>query len=174
MQIHPAKPEQSQAIQQIYLNAFSSEENQLVAEVAKQLLRRAKEEKNFNFVAETNGQVVAHVAFSPVLTQTNCIAYILAPLAVDPKFQRQGIGTKLVETALLYLNSIKVNIVLVYGDPDYYARFGFSAKAAKDYHAPYDLEFPQGWQAIELKQCKQEKKPLTLTCVEALDNPDLW
>ena len=103
-----------------------------------------------------------------------CIAYILAPLAVDPKFQKQGIGTKLVETAMSYLKDIGVNKVFVYGDPNYYVRFEFNTQAAKHYHAPYALEFPKGWQAIELKQCEQQSKPLTISCVEALNNPDLW
>lgn len=174
MQIRPAKLEDNQSIQKIYLNAFASEENQLVAKVAQQLLISAKEEKNINFIAEVGQQLVAHIAFSPVLVEDKCIAYILAPLAVDPKFQKQGIGTKLVETTMSYLKDIGANKVFVYGDPNYYARFGFSIKAAKHYRAPFALAFPEGWQAIELKPCEQQRKPLTISCVEALNNPDLW
>lgn len=77
-------------------------------------------------VALVEGRVVGHIAFSPVTHEGRQIGVGLAPLAVHPDFQRQGVGRRLVETGLSACQDRGFPCVVVLGDPAYYGRFGFA------------------------------------------------
>jgi predicted N-acetyltransferase YhbS len=49
----------------------------------------------------------------------NYLVYLLAPVAVYNKFQKQGIGQKIIQFALKYLKKQKVDLLITYGDPRY-------------------------------------------------------
>ena len=72
------------------------------------------------------------------------------------------------------LKEAGVNIVFVYGDPEFYGKFGFHADTANDFPAPFDLEYPFGWQALILKDWSDKTTPAVTSCVSALSDPDLW
>ena len=81
-----------------------------------------------SLVAELDGTVVGHVAFS--LVAINGIEsnwFGLGPVAVRPDHQRQGIGTRLIEAGLDLIRSLDAAGCVVLGDPGYYSRFGFRA-----------------------------------------------
>lgn len=79
-----------------------------------------------SLVAELEGQVVGHVAVSPVVISDGAAGwYGLGPISVLPEFQGQGIGTQLMSAALQSLRDLGANGCVLLGDPGYYARFGF-------------------------------------------------
>ncbi len=79
-----------------------------------------------SLVAEDAGEVVGHIAFSPALIDGNDLKWFtLGPIAVAPNRQRQGIGSRLVETGIETLRRLGANGCLLVGDPAYYLRFGF-------------------------------------------------
>jgi putative acetyltransferase len=91
-------------------------------------------------VAEADGAVVGHILFSrlPIATARGVIeAAALAPLAVHPRRQRQGIGSALVRHGLENCRARDIPAVVVLGDPAYYGRFGFSAEQAQDMQTPW-------------------------------------
>ena len=93
-----------------------------------------------SLVAEIDGQVVGHIMFSDlnIVIETGTVtALALAPMAVSPAFQRQGIGSALVRRGLQACKEQGHRIVVVLGHPDFYARFGFSAKLAERLESPY-------------------------------------
>jgi putative acetyltransferase len=97
-----------------------------------------------SLVARADGGPVGHVAFSRLaMPETGARGVALAPLAVKPSFQRQGIGAALVREALATLASAGEDVVLVLGDPAYYGRFGFAAAAAQALRTPYDGPYLQ-------------------------------
>ncbi|MEO0808953.1 MAG: N-acetyltransferase, partial [Cyanobacteria bacterium J06643_4] len=77
------------------------------------------------------------------------------------------------EAGIPQVSGMETDILLVYGDPKYYGRFGFSAAAAEQYLPPYPLKYPHGWQAIVLKG-DARKTPANLIFVSALNNSALW
>ncbi|MDF3038580.1 MAG: hypothetical protein K0Q71_1286 [Thermomicrobiales bacterium] len=94
----------------------------------------------FGLVAEVDGRVVGHVLFSrlPIETARGVIqAAALAPLAVLPARQGQGVGTTLVRAGLARCRERRISAVVVLGDPGYYGRFGFRAETVQSLQTPW-------------------------------------
>ncbi|MGH6946162.1 MAG: GNAT family N-acetyltransferase [Kiloniellales bacterium] len=111
-----------------------------------------------SLVAEIDDIIVGHVLFSrlPIEHRLGRLAALsLAPLAVVPQHQRQGIGSALVRTGLARCRERGEAAVVVLGEPSYYGRFGFSAEAAQRLAAPFSgsafmaLELVPGSLAID-------------------------
>ena len=83
-----------------------------------------------SLVAERDGVLIGHVAFSPVSVEAGAMAAALRPLAVLEGQRRQGVGARLVEDGLAACRAAGFGWVVVLGDPVYYARFGFQPAAA--------------------------------------------
>lgn len=93
-----------------------------------------------SLVAEEDGQVVGHILFSdlPTVTPGGMVpALALAPMAVIPSHQRRGIGSMLVREGLLACRDAGHRVVVVLGHPEFYPRFGFSAKLAERLESPF-------------------------------------
>ncbi|MCP5557845.1 MAG: N-acetyltransferase [Verrucomicrobiaceae bacterium] len=83
-----------------------------------------------SLVAEDHGEIVGHVAASPVVISDGTAGwYGLGPLSVKPECQKRGIGSKLVQEALDRLRELGASGCVVLGDLRYYERFGFRAEA---------------------------------------------
>jgi len=79
-----------------------------------------------SLVAEIDGRVVGHIAFSPVMIAgQNCSWFGVGPVSVRPDCQRRGIGTALIEEGMKQLRESGAKGCLLVGDPGYYERFGF-------------------------------------------------
>jgi putative acetyltransferase len=106
-----------------------------------------------SLVAEAAGRVVGHVFFSPVRIEpepSEAPAVCgLAPLAVQPGLQRQGVGSALVHEGLERCAELGWRAVFVVGDPGYYSRFGFVLAAPLGFR--YESEaFDSAFQVLEL------------------------
>lgn len=81
-----------------------------------------------SLVAEDDGSIVGHILFSPVTLESGGMTFGgmgLAPMAVVPGRQREGLGSMLVREGLKLLRERQCPFVIVLGHPDYYPRFGF-------------------------------------------------
>jgi putative acetyltransferase len=78
-----------------------------------------------SLVAVVDEDVVGHVLFTRATIGGAHQALALAPLAVEPSLQRQGIGDALVRAGLAAARSLGERVVVVLGHPSYYPRFGF-------------------------------------------------
>jgi predicted N-acetyltransferase YhbS len=89
---------------------------------------RSNEQLTVSLVAIENGEVIGHVAISPVQVSSGASGwYGLGPISVWPDRQGQGIGSALMKAALTELKHVGGIGCVVLGDPDYYSRFGFKA-----------------------------------------------
>jgi len=83
---------------------------------------------SLSLVAKEGGQIVGHIAFSPVKITNNpndCPILGLGPMAVVPEYQKQGIGGRLIRAGLKQCQSGGFHAVFVLGHPSYYSKFGF-------------------------------------------------
>lgn len=87
---------------------------------------RAAGALTISLVAEIDGQVVGHIAFSPVTVSDGAAGwYGLGPVSVLPDYQKQGIGKTLINEGLSLLKAMGGQGCAVVGDSNYYKRFGF-------------------------------------------------
>ena len=103
-----------------------------------------------SLVAELDGQVVGHILFSDIriISESDSVdALALAPMAVIPEQQREGIGSALIESGLDQCRQAGHRIVIVLGHPNYYPRFGFLPELAVPLQSQYAGE---AFMALEL------------------------
>jgi putative acetyltransferase len=87
---------------------------------------RAAKSLTISLVAEVDGRVVGHIAFSPVaISDGTRNWYGLGPISVLPQYQRQGIGKALMEEGLSRLTRLNAKGCCLVGHPEYYRKFGF-------------------------------------------------
>jgi putative acetyltransferase len=135
--IRPETPADFVAIRYINQEAFGQA---VEADLIEQL--RARGQLVLSLVAEADGQLVGHIAFSPVEVESNPVGVAvvgLAPMAVLPAHQRGGVGTLLVKTALAECHVLGYDAVVVLGHPDYYPRFGFAPASRFELRCEYDV-----------------------------------
>jgi putative acetyltransferase len=104
-------------------------------------------------VAVLENKVVGHILFSPVVieTSTTDISILaLAPMAVRPEFQNQGIGSELVRQGLEECHRLGSRMVVVLGHSSFYPRFGFEPARPKGVSAPFPVP-DKSWMVIELE-----------------------
>ena len=79
-----------------------------------------------SLVAEVDGRVVGHIAFSPVaISDGTNNWYGLGPVSVLPEYQRWGIGKALIQEGLSRLRKLSAKGCCLVGHPQYYRKFGF-------------------------------------------------
>ena len=87
---------------------------------------RAVNALSVSAVAEIDGRVIGHIAFSPLtISDGTQNWYGLGPVSVLPDFQRQGIGKALIQEGLSRLKDMNARGCCLVGHPDYYRKFGF-------------------------------------------------
>ncbi len=121
--IRPERPTDALAVADLLEQAFGGTgEVNLVAAL------RWQAAVTVALVALVNAQVVGHILCSPVTLEVDpayAKAVALAPLAVLPGYQRQGIGGQLIQAGLAACREAGYALVVVLGHPDYYPAYGF-------------------------------------------------
>jgi putative acetyltransferase len=126
MKIRPETPQDISAIEQITIAAFDGKPYSDGTEHLIIHRLRAAGAMSLSLVAEMNGKVVGHVAFSVVTIDGEDKGwYGLGPVSVSPELQKQGIGSKLIREGLSVIKEKGAKGCVLEGDPGYYQRFGF-------------------------------------------------
>ena len=136
VRIRDERPGDADAVRAVNRAAFqTSEEADLV-----DALRRAASPL-ISLVAEAGDAVVGHIMFSPVtLAGADALTLMgLAPMAVLPARQRQGIGSRLVSAGLERCREANAAAVVVLGHAEYYPRFGFIPASRLSLRSEYDV-----------------------------------
>ncbi|ACK67333.1 GCN5-related N-acetyltransferase [Rippkaea orientalis PCC 8801] len=130
------QPSDRLGIRQIHQAAFGSNtEANIVGDLIERNCPR------LSLVAVLDNQAIAHILFTPAIIETRdrlIEGMGLAPLAVLPEFQRQGIGSHLTTLGLETLKNRGEAFVIVLGDPDFYSRFGFIAASSYGIISEFD------------------------------------
>ena len=134
LQLRHETPNDRAAIEAVTIAAFANAAHTSHTEQFIVRALRAANELTLSIIAEEHGQIIGHVALSPVTITDghgNKTAgwYGLGPISVLPERQGQGIGSRLMEQALSELRAMQAAGCVLLGDPAYYTRFGFLAHA---------------------------------------------
>ena len=126
-EIRKELPADISAIEAITVAAFRSAEHSNGTEQHIVTALREAGQLAVSLVADVDGQIVGHVAASPVsISDGSANWYGLGPVSVVPDRQGQGLGTLLVTSTLGELRALGAAGCVVLGEPSYYSRFGFS------------------------------------------------
>jgi putative acetyltransferase len=144
------RPEDIAAIHDIHKQAFNS-----LAEADLVDMLRANGKASISLVAvDDDDRILGHILFSPVTiepAQRAISALGLAPMAVLPEFQRQGIGSLLVSRGLEECRKAGHDCVVVLGHPRYYPRFGFAPASRYGIKSEFDVP-DEAFMVLELNE----------------------
>lgn len=144
IEIRPEQPHDLSAIREVNRQAFNQEQEGRIVDAL-----REHGGTLLSMVAITDGLVVGHIMFSP-LTVGPVAGAALGPMAVLPHYQRQGIGSRLVERGLERLRDQGCPFVVVIGHPEFYPRFGFQRAADYRLTCAWDVP-PEAFMVTVLK-----------------------
>ncbi len=145
--VRHANPDDWPAIADIHDAAFGGTSESALIAAIEQTGRPV-----ISLLALAGSVAVGHVFFSPVHVQcagSSISTLALAPMAVSPRLQRQGIGSQLVRSGLRACIEQACALVVVVGHPHFYPRFGFRPAAAMGLVSPYSAA-GDAFMALEL------------------------
>jgi putative acetyltransferase len=147
LKIRVERPDDTGAIRAVQSAAFGQPDE---ADLVDAL--RESGDAVLSLVAEIGGRIVGHVLFSRLTIHVDdgpvVAALALAPMAVVPERQREGIGSTLLTEALRECRARRERIVIVVGHVDFYPRFGFSHERASHLRSELQCE---AFMALELE-----------------------
>ena len=170
------RPADSNEIGNLILAAFGKDEALEILSLVDGLINAPTDPPVTSLVSADHDQVDGFIAFSPVFPKTasGVRGYILAPLAVSAACQSQGMGRLLVKQGLTLLAEHNADLVLVYGNPHYYGRFGFESAIVEAFQPPFEMAYPSAWQGLLIDGGAMPRTPVSFKPVPALNNPALW
>lgn len=169
----------AQQITDVFYNSFSASEGraegELIRTLVANLLEGTPKPDMFIFAALHDNTVIGCAVFSR-LTYTNDArdVLILSPMAIHPNHQNKGIGQTLLRESIALLKDHGIDILMTYGDPNYYGKVGFLPVMEQVAPPPFPLSIPIGWIGQSLHGAKIAPLQGTCTCVSALNNPAIW
>jgi len=92
IEIREERPDDVAAVHEVNRRAFEQEQESNIIDAL-----RTNRAALFSLVATVNERVIGHIMYSPVTITGNVKGAALGPMAVLPEYQRQGIGTRLIE-----------------------------------------------------------------------------
>jgi putative acetyltransferase len=126
LQTRPERPADVDAIRELVRLAFTGHPYSRGTEPLIIDALRDDDALELSLVAEVDGTVVAHIAFSSAaIGDSSSGWFVVGPVAVHPNHQGKGIGRRLIEAGLDIMRSREARGCVLVGDPDLYARFGF-------------------------------------------------
>ena len=154
LRVRPERPNDIEAIDNLLKRAFGGTEESTLVRALRASdyfvppLALVAEEQD----EEGENRIVGYILFSRISIETHDgegPALALAPMAVAPERQRQGIGTQLILTGLEACRQLGHSIVVLVGHPQYYPRFGFEPARAYDLKLPFAVP-DEAFMALEL------------------------
>lgn len=146
--------------------------------ITKEMLSDPSAEPRLSLLAYIENQPVGHILFTRATLTNNPKIEVsfLAPLAVIPKYQKQGIGGALIKEGLMRLLKAGVDLVFVVGHPQYYPRYGFTPAAKLGFEPTYPIpkEVADAWMVQALHPAIIGSVSGKVICCDVMNKPEVW
>ena len=177
--IRPARPDELPAIHALLTAAFGVKDAPRIIRMVDEALVDPSARPLLSLVAVRGDRVIGHILFTHAEVDTggeSIAVSLLAPMAVDPGFQGQGIGGRLIAAGFAALEAMDVALVFVLGHPDYYPRSGFEPAGAHGISAPYPIpeRHAAAWMVKALRPDWLGRVTGRVRCAAAVDHEELW
>jgi predicted N-acetyltransferase YhbS len=163
----------------VHKQAFGGQKGVEIANLVDALFHDETAIPVHSLVATKENKIIGHILFTTVTiagTEVSFASQILAPLAIHPESQKQGVGQKLINRGIRQLRKAGVGLVFVLGHPDYYPKCGFVPAGAQGFEAPYPIpeEHANAWMVQELQAGVIGSVSGKVRCANMLDKPEHW
>ena len=163
----------------VFYTAFSTSEGEsegaLIRSLVAHLLENTPEPDMVIFAALHRDTVIGCAIFSRLTySDDGRNVFILSPMAIQPDHQNNGIGQTLLRESIAALRNHGIDILMTYGDPNYYGKIGFLPVTQQVAPPPFPLSIPIGWIGQSLHDTEFAPLQGSCTCVSALNNPAIW
>jgi putative acetyltransferase len=133
-EIREERPADIAAIRDVNRRAFGQDQEANIVDAL-----RTNGAALLSLVATIDEEVVGHIMYSAATVEAAWKGAALGPMAVLPEYQRQGIGSRLVEEGNGKLKAAGCPFIIVVGHPEFYPRFGFEPASAYGITCEWDL-----------------------------------
>jgi len=178
MNLFPYSPNNADEIKSLFTKVFTDSEGQsegiLIGNLASELMTETDDKDLYGFVAVENEKILACIFFSRLTFESNICAFILSPVAVHTDHQGKGICQQLIKYGIERLKDEEVELVMTYGNPNFYSKVGFNPVKEETVKAPLHLTYPEGWLGQSLIGNSIEPIAGHSSCVKALSKPEYW
>ena len=159
--------------------AFGKDEGPEIADLVNGLLSDPSARPVLSLLALNDDKEIGHILFTKAYfdpPKESTSAVILAPLAVIPNSQLQGVGGKLIREGFRILLESGVDLIFVLGHPEYYPRYGFRPAGTLGFEAPFPiLEVnANAWMVQELRPGVIGNMSGRVICADVLNKPEHW
>lgn len=150
------------------------------AKLVAELLADRTAEPIVSLLVFYDNEAIGHILFTRASIEgieEHPLIHVLAPLAVKPEFQRQGVGNLLIKTGIQVLRERGTRLIFVLGHKEYYPKYGFIPDAkCLGYPAPYPIpdEYADCWMVLPISENKFDVAKGKIKCSEVLNRPEHW
>jgi predicted N-acetyltransferase YhbS len=175
--------DKNDGVVEFFKNVFSTSENreegEIIAKLVQEMQTTTPSEDIFGCIAINEAlpiekSIVGCVFFTRLDFKNTIQAFILSPMAIATRYQKQGIGQTLINFGLEYAKTQHIDLVLTYGDIAFYKKVGFAHISESVIPAPFTLSYPDGWLAQHIKGENIKKITTKPRCVAALQHQNYW
>ncbi len=158
----------------VFTDSEGKGEGQLIGNLVRELQETTDKNDIYSFVVKERDVIVGCIFFTRMSFDSPINSFILSPVAISTLNQKQGLGQGLINFGINYLKEENVELLLTYGDPNYYLGVGFKPITEKLIPAPFKLTYPKGWLAQSLIDSEIPTIKGGSSCVKALSNQKYW
>lgn len=164
-----------QLFEQTFTDSEGAAEGELIRTLIIRFLTSTPKSDFVVFTTYENAELIAGVVFSKLSFENSTTnVWLLSPMAVKTSAQGKGIGQALIAYAHSWLKNQGVEVVVTYGDINFYSKVGYQSITTNELPAPYPLSYPEGWIAQSLTSNSISPISGKSFCVEALAQQEIW
>jgi len=158
----------------VFGDSEGKDEGKVIGHLVSKLINTTAPDDLIGFVAHGEDQIIGSIFFSRLKLSDAPDGFMLSPVAISTDRQGQGLGQQLIRYGLDYFRAKDIDLIITYGDPNYYGKVGFASLSEETIKAPFPLSHPHGWLAQSLKGKPLQLKNITSECVSAFQDPQYW